>query len=544
MIRIAVILVALAACVAGIRNGMVLDDAFMLAGDARLSDASQWGRIVTEAYWASPAVADLYRPLMTLSLAIQNLAGGGSPVVFRVVSYLLYCGAALTFLAFARRLLPPAIAAGVALLFAAHPVHVEAVAAAVSQNELIVAMLTMAAVLFYRARRLSQQGLRPRDWLAIAGLYAVAALFKENGLVLPGFLILTELLVPGPPARQRATALWKGYAALALVMVAVLAGRWLVLHDLAIAPSAKQGLGDADFITRALTMLRFVPHWIRLLGWPQHLRADYSPQEFVVSTGLNAPERLGLGLLIILVALTGMARRHRLVCFSVGWIALALLPVSNVLIPTGVLIAERTLFLPSVGFMLLLGALSVLALERWPSRRVQVAAAAATAVLLALGVWRSAARHPVWASRTTLAESLATDSPGSWWSQWFVAQELFKQGRVAESRSAFEKSILLANEPWLVRNDYAQRLRQIGDEQSAMLQLEESLNQRPRQKEAIYQYVAALIGLGRYRQAGSMGRQVLQFPDAPPEMMALVVAADRALATNAPAGSIRIGVAR
>ena len=51
-----------------------------------------------------------------------------------------------------------------------------------------------------------------------------------------------------------------------------------------------------------------------------------------------------------------------------GWIAIAFLPVSNLLFSTGVLLAERTLYLPSVGLALAAGA----ALARLPVQRLRV----------------------------------------------------------------------------------------------------------------------------------------------------------------------------
>jgi hypothetical protein len=531
--------VALAASISGIGNGMVLDDAFML-DDPRMHSAARWGEIITQPYWAPPLQQDLYRPLASITWSVQYIIALGQPLLFRLVSYAFYCAAALTFLAFARRLLPGTVAAGIALLFAAHPVHVEAVAAAVSQNEMIVAMLTMGAVMFYRDRRTSSAGIRPRDWGVLALCYATAATFKEQGLLLPAFLLLTELLIPA--ATMRGRSLGRGYLALATVGVALVVIRIIVLREHAIAPAPTQGLRSTDLGIRVVNVFRLIPEWLRLLTWPQHLRIDYSPQEFTVAVGLNARERLGLGIALIVIAFAiGAWRRYPLVTFAFGWMALALLPVSN-LVPTGILLAERTLFLPSVGFLLLVGAIAGTVLERWGSRPVRAVAALATAVLVLLGVWRSAMRHPVWASRVTLADAMEKESPRAWWAQWFVAQERMKQKRVGEARAAFERSVAVAVEPWWVRNDYAKAMRQIGDERTALAQLETSLKEYPRQKEAIFQYVAALIALGQYQLARNMAKHVLEFPDPPPQMFMLFAAAERALATNAPAGSIRLGV--
>src|SRR5205823_3350435 len=65
-------------------------------------------------------------------------------------------------------------------------------------------------------------------------------------------------------------------------------------------------------------------------------------------------------------------RKRQLEVYGLGWIAIAFLPVSNLLFSTGILIAERTLYLPSIGLALATGA----ALARLPGVRVRILLAA------------------------------------------------------------------------------------------------------------------------------------------------------------------------
>ena len=56
----------------------------------------------------------------------------------------------------------------------------------------------------------------------------------------------------------------------------------------------------------------------------------------------------------LVVAAALFARRgDRRPLVAMGWVAIAFLPASNLLVPTGQLLAERTLYLPSVGVALL-----------------------------------------------------------------------------------------------------------------------------------------------------------------------------------------------
>jgi hypothetical protein len=213
-----VIAVALAASLSGLLNEFAQDDIGIIRDNARVHDPANWKAILTSPYWPPPWHVELYRPLSSFLHALQYAVGGGSPLVFRITSYLLYAGASLAVLAMARVLLPRPYALGAALLFAAHPVHVEAVAPAVGQSELLVALAAGLMTAWYvRCRRLGNGSLTARDWTAIAVLYLAASLAKEQGLLLPGMLLSAELFLLSWPGRRAATRLAAGYAALAIL---------------------------------------------------------------------------------------------------------------------------------------------------------------------------------------------------------------------------------------------------------------------------------------------------------------------------------------
>jgi hypothetical protein len=294
-----VIVVALGASLAGLLNEFAQDDIGIIRDNARVHDPANWRAILTSPYWPPPWHVELYRPLSSYLHAMQYALGGGSPLVFRITSYLLYAGASLAVLAMARTVLPRPYALGAALLFAAHPVHVEAVAPAVGQSELLVALAAGLMTAWYvRCRRLGNGSLTARDWAAIAVLYLAASLAKEQGLLLPGMLLAAELFLLSRPGRRAATRLATGYAALAVLALGVVLVRLRVLGGELAANFPAEALEGLGVGGRALTMLQVVPHWARLLLWPAHLQADYSPQEIVASSGLGSAELLGLALLV------------------------------------------------------------------------------------------------------------------------------------------------------------------------------------------------------------------------------------------------------
>jgi hypothetical protein len=142
--------------------------------------------------------------------------------------------------------------------------------------------------------------------------------------------------------------------------------------------------------------------------FPLTLRVDYSPAERTLVTSVLDPRFLiGFACLVFWALLVWFTwRRGRTVeAFGLGWIGIALSPVANLIFPAGVLVAERTLYLPSVGLALAVGSwLPRAAPQRWPL---------VVGVLVVLGGARTALRVPVWRDDHSVVLSEFEDSPHS-----------------------------------------------------------------------------------------------------------------------------------
>jgi hypothetical protein len=116
--------------------------------------------------------------------------------------------------------------------------------------------------------------------------------------------------------------------------------------------------------------------------------------------------------------------------FGLGWVAIAILPVANLLFPTGVLVAERTLYLPSVGLALAVGA--------WARNlALRPFAALATAIALLGGV-RTAVRVPVWRDSRTVTLSILDDAPDSYAGPAGMIGIYLSEGQAGKALDAFQ----------------------------------------------------------------------------------------------------------
>ncbi len=541
-----VALVALLASVMGLANGFVQDDAVLLGESDRLHGLSHWRDLLTGPYWPPPHARDLWRPLTSLLLATEHGFGGGAPWLFRLVSLALFVAVAVLVWRLATRLLPWNAALLAGLLFAAHPVHVEAIALAVGQAELLVALFGMLMLLRYLDRRRAGVDLSARDWVWMGLLYLAACLSKEHGVVLPALVLVAELLiVKTPPRSPRKLAAGFGWlAALGLGFIAV---RGMVLGDwtgtFAATPLEGVGIGG-----RALLMLQVVPRWMRLLTWPFHLQADYSPAE--IDPG-HEPGLVIAGLLLVAIGVVAAwvaRKRAPVVTFGLGWIAIALIPVSNLLAPTGILLAERTLFLPSVGLVILVGAAVAWMAGKTGSLPVRnpgrIVAPLVGAVVLLGWTIRSAARQRAWHDDATFRRESARDAPRSWRTQLGYGSLLLQSSRVDSAEVYYQRALDFAPDPerWKVRNDLAVELFAREETGEAVHQLRLSLSEAPEESVTSHYLVLGLLMLGNYSEAAAAADTAMMRGGSTSTFQELRLLADSAARLGLPPGAIRIRV--
>jgi hypothetical protein len=395
-----------------------------------------------------------------------------------------------------------------------HPVHVEAVANVVGQSELIAGLATVSASLIYvRARRSGRIGVS--TIASITSLFAIACLSKEHALLLPALLLALEWLVvriPEPDARtlgRRVRAIGGLYATLAMVGLGYVAIRVTVVGELL----GEKHLVPVNGVQRVWVMLAVVPHWVRLLAWPAHLSADYSPRQIAIPNGPGLEILAGVVVIaaaVVAFVALGSTRDapgsgRSAARLGLAWLAISLLPVSNLF--SVMLVAERTLLTPSVGAVLIAGVAFSAAWQRVEStsgaRRSRLGLGTIAIGLVALGVARSAPRQTVWRDDATLFAQTVVDAPRSYRAQFFYGQTLFAQGRRAEGERHLRLAIALNPTPSDVSplNFLATEYRDAGLCPQAVPLYERALANDDARPDVRYGLAACLLSVGRVSEA-------------------------------------------
>jgi Tfp pilus assembly protein PilF len=273
-------------------------------------------------------------------------------------------------------------------------------------------------------------------------LFLAALLAKESAVVLPGLLLLLDMVQGRVQLNRRdfvqyARAAGWLFAGFVGVLLAYLVLRYQVLGTLS-GTDAAPGLPYLREGHRVLNALRAWPEFVRLLFIPLDLTVDYSPGVVLPVESITPMVALGALLVLLAVALavaTPFAPRAGLVA---GWFLLSILPVSNFFFPIGVLIAERTLYLPSVAVCFLAGfAWEAARAARLQTQRLVAVAAVGIVVLFSV---RTIQRNPDWDSTAAVSRALNRDHPESYRAQWLNAVAVWQTGRLDLADRYFELS--------------------------------------------------------------------------------------------------------
>jgi tetratricopeptide (TPR) repeat protein len=492
------------------RAGLVFDSAIAITQDPRVhaATAENLHRIWNEEYWHGSTTSGLYRPLTTLSYLFNYavLGNGTDPAGYHWVNLGLHeANVSLAYLLGLAVMGSGAPAFALAALWGAHPLLTEAVTDIVGRADLLAAFGVLAGLLCY-LRSGNAAGNARLLWLAAMALAQAVGLFsKESAAVLPALMLLYDVTWAKRDSWRRGLA---GYAWLAPPFLLYLYCRGAQALPV-VARMSDNPLAGAGFWTGRLTAIKVIGKYLWLFMWPAQLSADYS-YNAVPLFGWHptrwedaaAPIALGICVTAGLLALH-WRRTHRAVLFFAGFFFIALFPVSNLAVPIGSIMAERFVYLPSIG----LAGCAVLAIFGICRRlRAPRAAWAAVALLcLACGA-RSFARNADWQDERSLWGSAVAVCPENAKAHRNLASALAQwPGGLPEAVMQYEAALR-------IRPDYAEAHNGLGNALSVL---------PGRLPDAIAQYRAAVASKPDYAEAHyNLGNALARVPGRLPEAIA------------------------
>lgn len=424
--------VAFAAHALSLANGFVWDDILLLATPSSLQQLENFPLFFKGGVTAGTSFGQTvpyYRPMFTLSLALEYALWGADPLGYHLTNLLLHGMAALLVTLLAMDLSGSrtgALAAG--LVFAVHPVHAEAVAYVAARNELLCTVFALAALVLYCRYRKSGA------WhhVVFALLFFFAALLsKEMAITLPFLIFLSELLI------------FRSVFGRSLCRTLPFAGVCILYLLLRYSVLSTSSLVSPPLDVRIATSFTLMGDYLRLLifPWPLKVLHDQS-----IRWSFSEPAVISWA--VLLTALIGLFscswRRHPLFALGGLWTVVSLLPASG--LPGFIqpaLIAERYLYLPSAGFSLLVGAAAahIASLDIY-CQRDRLFKAAGGILLLCFGLL--AGYHGLaWHDEERLYKRMIADAPQHPLGYYSLGNLYGREQRFGEMASLYQVSLAL-----------------------------------------------------------------------------------------------------
>lgn len=299
-----------------------------------------------------------YRPIINLAYSIDYWIWGLNPLGFHLTNVLLHTlTGILLYLLLIRVLALEPVAFFSVVFFLAHPIHTEAVSWISGRADMVFTLFYLLALMFYMKACTDQaQGYSKYKHYLISGLFFIFSLLsKEMAITLPLIIILYDICFRFRNRLSYLTQAVKGY----IFYFGILGGYLLFRYAILGGVGSGQVIPGNSFVTTFYTTSRIFAGYIWQLLFPIKLVvADVVRLAYTITD----PSVIGSVLVLLLLIVAGILflRTQPELSFGIFWFFITLIPVSN-FVPALHLRAERFLYIPSIGFCLILASL----LWRW-----------------------------------------------------------------------------------------------------------------------------------------------------------------------------------
>jgi tetratricopeptide (TPR) repeat protein len=373
-------------------NQFAMDDELYIMRNPQVTDPS------LHRLFSPNPVSTVFRPVSFATLALNWSLSGNEPLGYHLLNLILHAGATTLLFILLQELLGDSaeakkVAFVAALLYAVHPIHVEAVAWAVGRAELLAAGFLFAGWILH---------LRDRPIVSLA-CFALAMLSKESAVAFLPLVLLGDY----------ATGKWKPY--LRYVLPAAAALLYLVLlwkvqggrFGPAEIPMFDNPLAHLPVGWRILNALRVAWKYAELQIYPAVLSCDYSFNQIPIYLDLSHTLPAALAAAIATGAwVCALWKRQAGWALAGGIYFLGFAVTANILALTGTIMGERLAYLPSAGFCLLLA----LVWNRLRQKKEILAWVLLSAIILTMSV-RTVVRNRDWKDAFALYSSAVRAVP-------------------------------------------------------------------------------------------------------------------------------------
>ena len=398
-----------------------------------------------------------YRPLSLVSFSLEyGFAGKLNPSVSHFINILLYgLTCILIFLTFRFIFFTSFVkekignsqvellAFLIAIIFTVHPLHVEAVANIKGRDEIMCLLFSILSLYYFYKHGLAKNN---KDLIIGSVVFFLALLSKENAITF--FLVIPLTLIFFLQKNQ--TKVW---IYLTLTTVIYLGWRFAVSGVPSMSMQATDLMNNPFLEMRAdqklATIIYTLGYYIKLFILPHPLTHDYYPYAIGKMNFSDWQVILSI-VLYASIAYFGFQlwKKRNLAGYAIIYYLITLSIVSNIVINLGTFMNDRFVFMPSLGFCIVL-AMGVLWLaDLLKSKKpLLISGLIAGAIILPYSV-KSYLRVPAWKNDLSLNRAAFPASNNSARANTFMGTALYKSAE-AEKDSKQKLKLLMEAYPYV-----------------------------------------------------------------------------------------------
>lgn len=374
----------------------------------------------------------------------------------------------------------------VASLFALHPLHVQSVAWIAERKDVLSAFFWFLTLWLY-VRYAERPG--TGRYLAMALSFCLGLLAKPMMVTLPLVLILLDYW-PLARLRQRGRkAIWEKLPLLGLAAAASVITYMVQKHAGAVNPRPLE--------TRLANAIHSCALYMFETFWPVRLAVFYPyPQSF------SFLALLAEGMLLALITAGAIVLRRRAYLLTGwGWFLITLGPVIGLVQVGDQGHADRYMYIPMVGLLIMLVWGGAEILERLAATRLTIPLAAAACVASAVGCW---VQVGYWRNSETLfRRALAVTNDNLVANHNLGTYLMESPGRLPESLPYLETAVRLDPDSPQARTDLGTALGKMGRIPDALEQLQTAVRLAPDETKPHISFGTALAISGRLPEAAA-----------------------------------------
>jgi tetratricopeptide (TPR) repeat protein len=443
-----------------------------------------------------------YRPVTNLSYLLDTYLWGEQAFGFHLTNLLLNLGNTLLVFQLTLEVVRTPLAAWAgALLFAAHPIHTEAVDMIQGRTDLLATFFYLIAFLLFR-HSLDSRGTPKAPYLHTASLasFFLALLSKEMAITLPLIILLYGYCRPKEPHRKPLLWILPYFATILLYLglrLSLLGLGQLLPRSELLTPHHSPALAG-----RLLQLPLLLTTYLKLLLWPYPLRFRFfgafpGPKE-IADPAFFLPLLL---LSLLLGAVLLIWQKSKEVGLSVGWVLLTLLPVLGFTPIPGFIMAERYLYLPSVGYALLFTLLLGHLLREPGSQGKQILIGGALTGLLIVFTGLTIHRHAEWTDQLAIWQAIAREAPENSAVHNNLGVEYLHRDRFEEAIVHFQKAAEINPRNISALNNLGLAYARSGKVEAAEKAYRQALHLDPGHLRARWNLAELLERTGRWKEA-------------------------------------------